>query len=524
MNKTVLDLTAEEMRKFFLDGERYCTAKLPRYFEFHSLLSKLYDYICSIDPKGIELILNEASRVEKVNYKLIINKDGHYAWRKLEIIHPLLYVILVRALEKNWNKVKKRFNQFNKEKSNNIICVSIPPLVSKQKKESYTKTTILNWWERVEQQSLKLALEYSYLINTDITDCYGSLYTHSIPWALMKKKNAKNERKKGLGNTIDKIIRSMNNGQTNGIPAGSVLMDFIAEIVLGYIDTQLVKKIIGDKTYGKTKIDYKIIRYRDDYKIFVHNPTDGERILKNLSEVLIDFGFKLNNQKTFIEDSVINGAIKKDKLDIILSPFDHQQNLQNQLIFIYNFGRKHVNSGQMIKLLSDYRKKLKKWKAKIKNNEGLIDSLISISVNIAYETPKAYPVCFGIISELIDKYDGKKIEKAKEVIKKVRNRFANKINNDYLDIWMQRLSYKLDPNIDKYKCNLCKIISAKEEAIIWESSWLSKINIPQGKTNLTKKQLKLIEKEIKLTINWRIIKDMPPVISANEVDDFTTYQ
>ena len=72
MNKTVLDLTAEEMRKFFLDGERYCTAKLPRYFEFHSLLSKLYNYICSIniDPKGIELILNEASHVEKVNYKL----------------------------------------------------------------------------------------------------------------------------------------------------------------------------------------------------------------------------------------------------------------------------------------------------------------------------------------------------------------------------------------------------------------------------------------------------------------------
>lgn len=248
-------------------------------------------------------------------------------------------MLLVRVLEKNWDYIKKRFVQFNKEKNNKVVCVSIPPLVPKQKKESYTKTTILNWRERVEQQSLKLALEYSYLINTDITDCYGSLYTHSIAWALMEKQAAKKERIKGLGNTIDKIIRSMQNGQTNGIPAGSVLMDFIAEIVLGYIDTQLVKKINNDMN-KKMKFDYKIIRYRDDYKIFVHNPTDGEEILKNLSEVLMDFGFKLNAQKTFVETSVIDGVIKKDKLELILSSFDHQQKPQNQLIFIYNFGRK----------------------------------------------------------------------------------------------------------------------------------------------------------------------------------------
>jgi hypothetical protein len=31
-------------------------------------------------------------------------------------------------------------------------------------------------------------------------------------------------------------MQGMNYGQTNGIPQGSVLMDFIAEMVLGYID------------------------------------------------------------------------------------------------------------------------------------------------------------------------------------------------------------------------------------------------------------------------------------------------
>lgn len=425
-------------------------------------------------------------------------------------------MLLVRVLEKNWDYIKKRFVQFNKEKNNKVVCVSIPPLVSKQKKESYTKTTILNWRERVEQQSLKLALEYSYLINTDIIDCYGSLYTHSIAWALMEKQAAKKERIKGLGNTIDKIIRSMQNGQTNGIPAGSVLMDFIAEIILGYIDAQLVKKINNDMN-KKMKFDYKIIRYRDDYKIFVHNPTDGEEILKNLSEVLMDFGFKLNAQKTFVETSVIDGVIKKDKLELILSSFDHQQKPQNQLIFIYNFGRKYTNSGQMIKLLSEYRRKLvtKKWKVKIENNEEVIDPLISISVNIAYENPRAYPICFGIISELIDKYDSKKkAKKAKEVLEKIRRKFSNKINDDYLDIWLQRLSYKLVSNIE-YECDLCKVLTTNKEPIIWESSWLE-IDTQQEK-------LKLLKEEIKPTINWNTISNMLPVISPNEVDDFTTY-
>ncbi len=46
-------------------------------------------------------------------------------------------------------------------------------------------------------------------------------------------------------------------------------MDFIAEIVLGYSDHMLSKKIETE--------DFTIIRYRDDYRIFVHNPEDGKK-------------------------------------------------------------------------------------------------------------------------------------------------------------------------------------------------------------------------------------------------------
>ncbi len=45
-------------------------------------------------------------------------------------------------------------------------------------------------------------------------------------------------------------------------------MDFIAEIVLGYADTLITTEIKAAKI-----LDYKILRYRDDYRIFVNSPT-----------------------------------------------------------------------------------------------------------------------------------------------------------------------------------------------------------------------------------------------------------
>ena len=78
------------------------------------------------------------------------------------------------------------------------------------------------------------------MAKTDITDCYGSVYTHSLAWAINGKKAAKANSKKPhkdkadlLGDRVDGLLRDMSNGQTNGIPQGSVLMDFVAKIVLG---------------------------------------------------------------------------------------------------------------------------------------------------------------------------------------------------------------------------------------------------------------------------------------------------
>ena len=63
------------------------------------------------------------------------------------------------------------------------------------------------------------SLEFTHGIKTDIANCYPSVYTHAIDWALIVKTKAKsNHEGIRIGSMIDKTLQDMNEGQTNGIP------------------------------------------------------------------------------------------------------------------------------------------------------------------------------------------------------------------------------------------------------------------------------------------------------------------
>ena len=81
-----------------------------------------------------------------------------------------------------------RFKEFSR--NDNICCYSLPVLGNSP--QTSTANTVQLWWNDIEQQSIKLALDYNYLMITDISDCYASVYTHSIAWAMCDEKNAKN--------------------------------------------------------------------------------------------------------------------------------------------------------------------------------------------------------------------------------------------------------------------------------------------------------------------------------------------
>ena len=114
--------------------------------------------------------------------------------------------------------VLARFKDFATNEK--LRCLSIP--IVSLSDQSDKAELVSHWWHVVEQRSIELSLDYEYLIESDITDCYGAIYTHSIAWALHTKAEAKKtenrENKALLGNIIDSHIQDMRHGQTNGIP------------------------------------------------------------------------------------------------------------------------------------------------------------------------------------------------------------------------------------------------------------------------------------------------------------------
>jgi hypothetical protein len=224
-----------------------------------------------------------------------------------------------------------------------------------------------------------LALDYAYVFHADITDCYGAIYTHSVAWALHGIATAKTNRRDEtlIGNLIDNHIQDMRHGQTNGIPQGSVLMDLIAEMVLGYADLQLSERLTKNKI-----TEYVVLRYRDDYRIFVNNPQSGEAILKALTEVMIDLGLKLNTSKTTGSQSVVSSSLKKDELAWMRTrQSDHD--IQKHLLVIHAHGVDYPNAGSLVVALSRFHQRLSKIK-KLRNPLPLI----SIAVDIAYSSPR----------------------------------------------------------------------------------------------------------------------------------------
>jgi len=495
--KNILRLDNTDAKEFLLKEESYFNFDLPKYFKFSELLSDISKKLntsnlsnyCSRKPESLE----------GVNYKILNNKDGEYAWRLCQLIHPVLYVELVHKMteEENWQLIREKFEEFQ---GGVVDCVSLPVIKSEKQKTDKAEQ-IFRWWENVEQKSISLALEYEYIFYADIVDCYGSIYTHSIPWALHTKKTAKrNKRSKNLlGNFIDISLRSMANGQTNGIPQGSILMDFIAEMVLGYIDQELTKKLKKQDVYKTLRYrnDYRILRYRDDYRVFVNNPQMGKEIIKELTDVLSEMGMRLNTEKTRSSNDVIHSSIKADKL-FWLTNGRIRRNFEKQLLIIYDLSKKHPNSGTLAKELHNFYRRIAKPK-KINQN---LEVLVSILVNIAFKNPRTYPIISAILSKILSLLENKKEKEI--IINKIQKRFQRLPNTEHLDLWLQRITLKIEDSFS-YRGKLCEKV--KDNSVkIWNSVWLN------DDFNKIISSAEIIDREE--------IKNMQPVISDAEVSLF----
>jgi hypothetical protein len=205
--------------------------------------------------------------------------------RKLGIPNPTAYVPLCSAIVRYWPQIRRRMaaSPFSKSSS----C-----------------------WRRGSGRAIFCAFAYDelagvradvranarYLVRTDISQCYHSIYTHSIPWALHTKGVAKKKQKDQSlpGNVLDRAVRDGQDRQTVGIPIGPDSSLLLAELVLSFLDTQFARRIGSLAVSG--------FRYVDDYEFCCLTLADAEEVLAWLEGTLAEFELTLNPKKTSIQD------------------------------------------------------------------------------------------------------------------------------------------------------------------------------------------------------------------------------
>ena len=202
--------------------------------------------------------------------------------RHIGIPNPLYQIILCSYIEKNWKEIKKHIKKSS-------ISISRPKIPIKREKSIRSFDLVKNTLN-FEQEFALRSTEFSYVLKTDISRFYDTLYTHSISWALHGKNNAKKLRSdpRLYGNHLDRWVGRTRDGQTLGIPIGPDSSIIISEIIASSIDCKLKKKL-GDNVHG--------IRIIDDYLLFFKERYECEDTLAILHGLFKKYELEMNPTK-----------------------------------------------------------------------------------------------------------------------------------------------------------------------------------------------------------------------------------
>ncbi len=220
--------------------------------------------------------------------------------RVISVPNPESFLRLAKYINENWDQVKS-FSASNNSLSpitfiksysrgvNEFInCESIREVLK-------ARSDFINGLK----QCIRVSLGYKYRLKIDIKNCYNSMYTHSISWAVCGKEAAKLyfrthqpeslEEIYEISDRLDCFIRQQKNNETNGIIVGPYTSRIISEIILSRIDKMLTEK------------GFVFKRYVDDYKMYFRTEAQAQESIPIIEKVLNEFNLSLNTSKTEVE-------------------------------------------------------------------------------------------------------------------------------------------------------------------------------------------------------------------------------
>lgn len=207
--------------------------------------------------------------------------------RMLGITNPAFHFLLSLKLARLYKDYNAQFLSSAKR------SVSFPTRQDDEKRGAFEPVME---WRDIPVSRLKERTQGRYLVQADISRFYPSIYTHSIPWAMHGKEEAKkNKNNYHLdGNFLDLLIRGAQDGQTLGVPIGPDTSYIVAEKLLLEIDKYIEHKIANKNITFFHRVD--------DYEFVCVDRRDADYVVALLQEALQVYELELNTLKTMISE------------------------------------------------------------------------------------------------------------------------------------------------------------------------------------------------------------------------------
>lgn len=382
------------------------------------------DKFAEKNDKVNEMIMLDKKKISKViSYSI---PKGKFHRRTLGIPNPYNYFFLCKEIDNNWNDIKLHLDKSN-------ISLTTPVFRNGTNRAISRKYS----FEDISSILITKSIGANYVLKTDISRYYSTIYTHSIAWALHTKQVSKINRTDGLlGNRLDRIIRNSQDGQTIGIPIGPDTSLIISEIIGVAMDKQL----LSDVNY------ISAFRYIDDYYIFYSDKLEAEKTLSKLQYELSEFELASNKEKTQIYD--MPQSIEPKWVSEINNIALNNDNIISFISISYSLIKENPNE----EVLKYALNRLKKIKIK-KNNWQLVQSFI---LNSTLYDSSTLPLACSILSDYYYKKFGIDSDKIKKTATAIIEK-ALTSNGDYEIVWSLWLTHlfnvKLDDNLIQKLCS-----------------------------------------------------------------------
>lgn len=300
---STIKLTADNFAKQVVEFGFFAEA-VPSCFTSKKLAEKLWTVLPTIKAS--------AADAEKSNNKItapieLSTFKNDISRRVLSIPNPEAFLRMVKYLSGNWSEVQTvAYSENSLSPITYMRSYREDDLLEEINSENIREENrVKSDFTEGQKNCIRLAVGYQYRLKVDIANCYPSMYTHSITWAICGKSEAKRLHRLGkknrklepfakqraytMGDSLDAFMRYQKNNETNGIVVGPFTSRIFSEIILSAIDKALLDQ------------GFVFRRYVDDYKFYFRTETEASESVKIIEKVLSEYNLHLNLSKTEIE-------------------------------------------------------------------------------------------------------------------------------------------------------------------------------------------------------------------------------